>query len=111
MLLSKRIQTSKQVARIDCSRRKQDQYLSRLESRLRGGGESSKESSFADEDKALIQKLLRQQVVSAKTEKKKEKRWVLPHPPLWLSASRIDKSISNVNRPQEADARRRPRGA
>ena len=39
---------------------------------LKGGAvESEKESSFEDEDKALIAKLLRQQVVSAKTERKK----------------------------------------
>ena len=45
--------------------------------RIRGGeGVADNESSFADDDKALIQKLLRQQVVSAKTERKKEKRYL-----------------------------------
>jgi hypothetical protein len=42
---------------------------------LRGGVDDvDKESSLAEEDKALLQKLLRQQEVSSKTEKKKEKR-------------------------------------
>ena len=108
----------KPAARTDCLRIKKNQHISRLVSRIRGGkgDDPSKDSSFADEDKALIQKLLRQQVVSAKTEKKKEKRSVLfayqsitfrpPHPhstPTPLHASRIRKGESP---PQKADARR-----
>ncbi len=66
----------KQAVRIDCLRIGQRQNISRFVSRIRGGegDDPSKDSSFADEDKALIQKLLRQQVVSSKTEKKKDKR-------------------------------------
>ncbi len=70
------IPAEEQSARTECLRFRQNQRIIRLVSHIRGGkgDDPSKDSSFADEDKALIQKLLRQQVVSAKTEKKKEKR-------------------------------------